>query len=91
VTMDQFFFTHPIYSKLVGPSVPIIDNSQQENENVCVRMYSPLMGHFNLSTPISYNNSISSESSSFLRFVPFHTSYINDQWTLPYSTMSYEG
>jgi hypothetical protein len=49
------------------------------------------MGTFNFSAPISYINSISSESSSSLRFVSFHTSYFDDPWTLPSSTMSYEG
>jgi hypothetical protein len=91
VTIDQLSFVHPSPFALVGPSVPIIDNSQQETENVGVRMYSPLMGTFNFSTPISYINSISGESSSSLRFIPFLTSYLNDPWTLPSLAMSYEG
>jgi hypothetical protein len=35
--------------------------------------------------------SISDESSSSLRFIPFCTSYFNDPWTLPSPAMSYEG
>jgi hypothetical protein len=38
VTIDQLSFAHPSLSTLVGLSVPIIDNSQQENENVGFRM-----------------------------------------------------
>jgi len=75
----------------VGPSVPIFDNSQKETENVGVIMYSPLMGTFNFAAPISYINAISDGYSSSLRYVPFHTSYLNDPWTLPSPAMSYEG
>jgi hypothetical protein len=91
VTIDQLSFAHPSPNASVGPSVPIIDNSQQETENVGVRMYSSLMGTFDFTTPISYINAISSESSSSMRSIPFRTSYFNDPWTLPSPTMSYEG
>jgi hypothetical protein len=49
------------------------------------------MGTFYFVTPISYINSISNESLSSMRFIPFRTSYFNDPWTLPSSIMSYEG
>jgi hypothetical protein len=69
----------------------MIDNSQQETEDVGVRMYSSLMGSFDFMAPIHHIHAISSESSSSMRYVPFHTSYFNDPWTLPSPTMSYEG
>jgi hypothetical protein len=48
------------------------------------------MGNFNFLTLVSYINAISSESSSSLRFFPFHTLYLNDPWNLPSLAMSYE-
>jgi hypothetical protein len=54
-------------------------------------MYSSLMGTFDFTTPIQHINSISSESSSSMRFVPFPTFYFNEPWTLPSLTMLYEG
>jgi hypothetical protein len=91
VTIDQLSFVHPGPTASVGPSVPIIDNSQQETENVGVEMYSSLMGTFDFMAPISYINVVSGESSSSMRSVPFCTSYFNDPWTLPSLTMSYKG
>jgi hypothetical protein len=91
VTIDQLSFSHSSSSALVGPSVPIVDNSQKETENIGVGMYPSLMGTFNFLAPISYINAISGESSSSLRSVSFRTSYFDDPWTLPSPTMSYEG
>jgi hypothetical protein len=86
VTIDQLYFTCSNSSASVGPSVPIVDNSQKETKNIGVRMYPSLMGTFNFLIPILYINSISDESSSSLRYVSFHTSYFDDTWTLPSST-----
>jgi hypothetical protein len=54
-------------------------------------MYFSFMGSFDFTLSITYINSISDESSSSMRFVPFRTLYFNDPWTLPSPTMSYEG
>jgi hypothetical protein len=54
-------------------------------------MYPYLMGTFNFLAPISYINIIFSESSSSLRYVPFHTSHFDDPWTLPSLNRYYEG
>jgi hypothetical protein len=89
--INQLSFAHPIPNALVGPPIPVIDNSQRETENVGVRMYSSLMGTFDIMEMIAYINSISGENSSSMRSVPFCTSYFNDPWTLPSPTMSYEG
>jgi hypothetical protein len=48
------------------------------------------MGAFNFSTLITHINAISNDSSSSLWFVHFHTSYLNDPWTLPSLYVSYE-
>jgi hypothetical protein len=75
----------------VGPSIPVIDNSQPTTEDIGVRMYSSLMGTFDFVAPIHHIYAMSSRSASSMRFVPFHTSYFNDPWTLPSPTMSCEG
>jgi hypothetical protein len=67
VTIDQLSFVHASPSASVGPSVPVIDNSQQETEDVGVRMYSSLMGSFDFMAPIHHIHAISSESSSSMR------------------------
>jgi hypothetical protein len=91
VTIDQFSFVHTSPSALVGPSVPMIDNSQQENENVGIEMYSSLMGIFDFMEPIHHIHAISREYLLSMRSIPLCTSYFNDPWTLPSPTMSYEG
>jgi hypothetical protein len=91
VTIDQLPFVHASPNASFGPSFPMIDNSQQATKDVGVRMYSSLMGSFDFMTPIHHIHAISSESSSSMRHVPFHTLYFNDPWTLPSLTMSYEG
>jgi hypothetical protein len=73
VTIDQLSFAHASASALVGHSVPVIDNSQEENEDVGVRMYSSLMGIFYFMTPIHHIHAISSDSLSSMRLVPFHS------------------
>ena len=91
MTIDQFSFVYASPNASVGPSIPAIDNSQLETKNIGVRMYSSLMGSFDFVTPIHYIYAMSSRSTSSMRFVPFHTSYFNDPWTLPSSTASFEG
>jgi hypothetical protein len=75
----------------VGNTVPIINNSQQATKNFGVEMYSSLMGNFDFMSPIQHINAISSDSSSSMRSIPFHTTYFNDPSTLPSSNMSYKG
>jgi hypothetical protein len=82
---------HASPSASVGTSVPLIDNSQQTNEDVGVRMYSSLMGRFDFMEPIHHIHVISSESSSSMKFVPLCTSHFNDPWNLPSPTIPYEG
>jgi hypothetical protein len=91
VTIDQLSFVHASPNASVGPSISVIDNSQQEIEDVGVGMYSSLVGSFDFVAPIYHIHTISGESLSSMRFIPFCTSYFNDPWTLPSSTMSYEG
>jgi hypothetical protein len=91
VTIDQLLFVHASPNALVGPLIPVIENSWQETEDVGVRMYSSLMGSFDFMAPIHHIHSISSRSSLSMRFVPFRTLYFNNPWTLPSLTMSCEG
>jgi hypothetical protein len=48
VTIDQLSFTYSSPNEFVGPSIPVIDNSQPATENIGIRMYSSLMGTFEL-------------------------------------------
>jgi hypothetical protein len=89
--IDQFSFAHTIPNALVGPSIPMIENSQLEIEDIGVRMYSSLMGTFDFVAPIHYIFAMSSKCASSMRSVPFHTSYFNDPWTLPSLSLSCEG
>jgi hypothetical protein len=89
--MDHFSIVHASPSALVGPLIPVIENSRQENEDIGVGMYSSLMGNFDFVAPIHHIYAISRRSSLSIRSIPFRTSYFNNPWTLPYSTMSYEG
>jgi hypothetical protein len=91
VTIDHFSFAQASFSESVGPSVPIIDNYQQETKDVGVIIYSSLMSSFDFMAPIHHIHAISSESSLSMRSIPFHSSYFNDPWTLPSPNMSYEG
>jgi hypothetical protein len=59
VTIDQLSFAYASPNAYVGPSIPVIDNSQPEIENINVGMYSPLMGTFNFMTLIHHIQSIS--------------------------------
>jgi hypothetical protein len=85
--IDQLSFKHTITNALVGSSIPVIDNSQQETDDVFVRMHSSLMGSFYFVAPIHHIHAISSESSLLMRSVPFHTSYFKDLWMLPSLTI----
>jgi hypothetical protein len=44
VMIDQLSFAYSSPNASVGPSIPVIDNSQPTTENIGVRMYSSLMG-----------------------------------------------
>jgi hypothetical protein len=91
MTIDQLSFVYASPSASVGPSIPMVDNSQPTTENIDVRMYSSLMGTFDFMAPIHHVYAMSSRPVSSERSVPFHTSYFNDPWTLPSSTTSCEG
>jgi hypothetical protein len=91
VTIYQLSFSHASHNASVGPLIPVIDNSQLETEDIGVEMYSSFMGTFDFTTPIHHIYTISNDSSSLMRSVPFRTLYFNDPWSLPSSTMSGEG
>jgi hypothetical protein len=89
--IDQIYFTCFSSYGFMGHSIPIVNSSHKETENIGVRMYPSLMGTFNFFAPILYINSMSDESSSSLRPVSFCASYFDNPWNLPSLTMSYEG
>jgi hypothetical protein len=91
VTIGHLSFVYASPNALVGPSIPVTDNSQLTTENIGVRMYSSLMGTFYFQAPIHHIYAMSSRFASSMRFVPFPTSYFNDPSTLPFSTVSCEG
>jgi hypothetical protein len=91
VTIDQLSFAYAGANAFVGPSIPMIDNSQPTTENIDVRMYSSLMGTFEFIAPVHHIYAMYSRFTSLERYVPFHTPYFNDPWTLPSLTMSCEG
>jgi hypothetical protein len=91
VTIDLLSFAHASPNSSVGPSFPVIENSQSETEDIGVEMYSSLMGTFDFVAPIHHIYAMSSRSSSSMRSIPFCTLYFNDPWTLPSLTMSCEG
>jgi hypothetical protein len=91
MTIDQLSFVYAIPNASVGPSIPIIDNSQSTNENIDIRTYSSFMGTFHFMAPIHHIYAMSSMSSSSMRSIPLFTSYFNDPLTLPSLTVSCEG
>jgi hypothetical protein len=91
MTIDQLSFAYSSPNASVGPSIPVIDNSQPTTENISVRMYSSLMGTFDFSAPIHHVYAMSSRPASTGRSIPFRTSYFSDPWTLPSPTSSGEG
>jgi hypothetical protein len=91
MTIDQLSFVHTRPNASVEPLIPVNDNSQPENEDIGVRMYSSLMGTFDFVAPIHHIYVMSSRSTSSMRFIPFCTLYFNDPWTQPSSTSSCEG
>jgi hypothetical protein len=88
---DQLSFAYTIPNEFVGPSIPVVNNSQPKTDNISVGMYSSLMGTFDFMASIHHVYAMSSTLVLSERFVPFHTSYFNDRWTLPSSTLSCEG
>jgi hypothetical protein len=91
VTIDLLSFVYSSLNASIGPSIPVIKNSQPETKNIGVRMYSSLMGTFNFSTLIHHVYSMSSRPSLAWRSIPFCTSYLSDPWTLPSLNSSCEG
>jgi hypothetical protein len=47
VMIDQLSFAYSSPNASIGPSIPVIDNSQPTTENISVEIYSSLMGNFN--------------------------------------------
>jgi hypothetical protein len=91
VMVDQLSFAYSSPNASVGPSIPVIDNSQSTTENMGVKMYSSLMGIFDFSTSNHHVYAMYSRPSSTKRSIPFCTSYFSDPWTLPSLNSSCEG
>jgi hypothetical protein len=91
VTIDRLSFAYSSPNASVGPSIPMVDNSQPTTENIGVGMYSSLMGTFNFSSLIHHIYAMSNMAASIERSIPFCTSYFSDPWTLPSLTLSIEG
>jgi hypothetical protein len=91
VRIDQLSFVYSRPNMSVGPSIPVVDNSQLTTENIGVRVYSSLMGTFNFSTLIHHIYAMSSTPTLVERSIPFRTSYFSDPWSLPSPTSSIEG
>jgi hypothetical protein len=91
VTMDRLSFAYSSPNAYVGPSIPVIKNSQPTTENIGIRMYSYLMGTFDFSALIHHVYAMSSRPASTRRSIPFRTSYFSDPWTLPSPTALGEG
>jgi hypothetical protein len=91
MTIDQLSFAYASPNASVGPSIPVIDNSQPTTKNIGVEMYSSLMVTFDFMALINNVYAMSNRLTSTERFIPFCTSYFSDPWTLPSSTSSCEG
>jgi hypothetical protein len=91
VMIDQLSFANSSPNASVGPSIPMVDNSQPKTENIGFGMYYSLMGTFNFSVPTHHIYAMSSTSTSIENSIPFRTSYFSDSWTLPSLTSSIEG
>jgi hypothetical protein len=90
VMIDQLSFAYASPNAFVGSSIPVIDNYQPTTRNGGVRMYSSLMGTFELMSPIHHVYTMSSRLVSMGRSIPFCTSYFSDPWSLLSLTSSYE-
>jgi hypothetical protein len=90
VTIDQLCFVYSSLNASIGPSIPMVDNSQSTTYNISVKMYSSLMGTFNFSMSIHHIYAMSSTSASVEWSIPFCTSYFSDPWTLPSPILSIE-
>jgi hypothetical protein len=64
MTIDQLSFVYSSLNAFVGPSIPIVDNSQQATKNTGVGMYSSLMGTFNFSALTHHIYAMSSTPAS---------------------------
>jgi hypothetical protein len=90
-TIEQLSFACSSPNASIGPSIPMIDNSQATTENIGVRMYSSLMGTFKFMSPSHHVYSMSSRPVLTGSSIPFRTSYFGDTSTLPSLTASCEG
>jgi hypothetical protein len=89
--IDHLSFAFSSPNAALGPSIPVLDNSQPTTENIGVGMYSSLMGTFDFSTPSHHVYAMFSRPISKGRSIPFYTSYFSDLWTLPSPNSSCEG
>ena len=78
VTIDQTSFKNLLVTASLGDSILIIEHSQLETGSVGVGMYPSLMGSFSCPAPILMIGSSSSEASTSMRLVSFHTSHMED-------------
>jgi hypothetical protein len=91
VTIDQLSFVYSSLNASVGPSIPMVDNSQLKTENIDVGMYSSLMDTFDFSAPTHHIYAMSNTPALVEKSIPFHTSYFSDPWNLPSLTSSIKG
>jgi hypothetical protein len=91
VVIDQLSFAYTSPNEFFGPSIPVIKNSQPATENISFKMYSSIMGTFDVMALFHHVYAMSNRPVSIERSISFHTSYFNDPWTLPSSTVSCEG
>jgi hypothetical protein len=89
--IDQLSFAYASPNASIGSLIPMVDNSQETTENIGVGMYSSLMGTLEFMAPIHHVYAMSSRLVLSMRSIPFRTSYFNDPWTLPSSTLSCKG
>ena len=76
--IDQMKFKNPSVTASSGASIPIVEHSQPETGSVGVGMYPSLMGIFSFPPLVLMIGSSSSEGSTSMRSVSFHTSHMED-------------
>jgi len=96
VTIDQLSYCRAETTTATRPNIPLVSNSTRACDNVGVGMYPALMGTFNLPPPISYIDSVpiyaisSIATNSTDKICYFRTSYFEDPWVVPVSSVLVE-
>lgn len=85
IKVDQLDYCPVDPQATFDSTIPLVDNPCPPTENLGVGMYSSLMGTFDLPSPITIINVISSSKES-PRKQFFQTHYFSDPWTFPSPT-----